>query len=349
MKAITVEPHKTGSARFEEVPEPDVREGSVLVEAIAVGVCGTDVEIVEGKYGWAPPGKTRIVLGHESLGRVLEPDPTCGLKKGDLVVGIVRRPDPIPCSNCAVGEWDMCRNGLYTERGIKQINGYMSQRWRIEPDYAIKVDSKLGLLGVLLEPTTVVTKAWEAVAAAGSRSFWEPRTVLVTGAGPIGLLAALLGKQKGLDVHVLDQAESGRKPDLVRALGATYHSGGMQRLGFSPDIIIECTGVGQLISQSIQLVGSGGVICLTGVGSGGAVSDLSTADVAAEAVLRNKVVVGSVNANKRHWYKAGVALARADRTWLSQLVTRRERPENFNSALERKPDDIKVVIEFAET
>jgi threonine dehydrogenase-like Zn-dependent dehydrogenase len=126
MKAITVEPRIKGTATLEEIPEPDVREGSVLVEAIAVGVCGTDVEIVEGKYGWAPPGKTRLVLGHESLGRVLEPDPSGRLKKGDLVVGIVRRPDPVPCPNCAVGEWDMCRNGQYTERGIKQIDGFMS-------------------------------------------------------------------------------------------------------------------------------------------------------------------------------------------------------------------------------
>lgn len=348
MKAITVEPHKPGTARFEEVPEPDISAGSVLVEAIAVGVCGTDVEIVEGHYGWAPPGKARLVLGHESLGRVLESDPTCGLKKGDLVVGIVRRPDPVPCPNCAVGEWDMCRNGQYTERGIKQIDGFMSQRWRIEPDYAIKVDRHLGLLAVLLEPTTVVAKAWEAVAAVGGRSFWEPRSVLVAGAGPIGLLAALLGKQRGLDVHVLDQVESGAKPELVRALGATYHSAGIKDLGFEPDIIIECTGVGSLISESIHIVGSGGVVCLTGVGSGGRVSGPAAADVAADAVLRNKAIVGSVNANKRHWYKAGVALARADRSWLSHLVTRCERPENFANALQRKPDDIKVVIQFAE-
>lgn len=348
MKAITVEPNKPGTADLEDVTEPDVREGSVLVEAIAIGVCGTDVEIVEGKYGWAPPGKTRLVLGHESLGRVLEPDPAGRLKKGDLVAGIVRRPDPVPCPNCAVGEWDMCRNGQYTERGIKQIDGFMSERWRIEPDYAIKVDSSLGLIGVLLEPTSVVIKAWEAVAAIGSRSFWEPHTVLVTGAGPIGLLAALLGKQRGLDVHVLDQVESGPKPDLVRALGATYHSGSMKGIGFEPDVIIECTGVGPLITDSVQIVGSGGVVCLTGVGSGGHASGLPTADVAAEAVLRNKVLVGSVNANKRHWYKAGGALARADRSWLGRLITRRERPENFASALQRKDDDIKVVVQFAE-
>ena len=347
MKAITVEPKKPGSARLEEVPEPDVLDGTVLVEAIAVGVCGTDVEIVEGKYGWSPPGKTRLVLGHESLGRVLEPDPSGRLKKGDLVVGIVRRPDPVPCSNCAVGEWDMCRNGQYTERGIKEIDGFMSEHWRIEPDYAIKVDRSLGLLGVLLEPTTVVTKAWEAVTAVGQRAFWEPRTVLVTGAGPIGLLAALLGRQHGLDVHVLDRVESGPKPELVRGLGATYHSGTVATIGFEPDVIIECTGVGQVISDAIQQVGAGGVVCLTGVGSGGRTSGLSVADLATQAVLRNKVVVGSVNANKRHWYKASEALAKADRAWLSSLISRRERPEDFASALQRKPDEIKVVIEFA--
>jgi threonine dehydrogenase-like Zn-dependent dehydrogenase len=136
MKAITVEPLKAGSARLDDVPEPDIHYGSVLVEAIGVGICGTDAEISAGKYGWASPGKVRLVLGHESLGRVLDPGQTSGLKKGDLVVGIVRRPDPVPCPNCAVGEWDMCRNGRYTERGIKQIDGYMSERWRIEPEYA---------------------------------------------------------------------------------------------------------------------------------------------------------------------------------------------------------------------
>ncbi len=348
MKAITVEPKKPGTARLEDIPEPDPRDGSVLVEAVAVGVCGTDVEIVEGKYGWAPRGKTRLVLGHESLGRVVDPGPTGALKKGDLVVGIVRRPDPIPCANCAVGEWDMCRNGQYTERGIKQLDGFMSERWRIEPEYVVKIDRSLGLLGVLLEPTTVVAKAWEQIAVVGHRALWEPRTVLVTGAGPIGLLAALVGKQRGLETHVLDLAESGPKPDLVRALGATYHATTVAGVGFEPDIIVECTGVGQVVAESIRAVGAGGVVCLTGVGSGGPPTGLSTADVAAEVVLRNNVVVGSVNANKRHWYKAGQALARADRSWLERLLTRRERPEDFTRALQREAEDIKVVIQFAE-
>ena len=347
MKAITVEPGTHESARLEEVPDPDVRDGSVLVEAIAVGVCGTDAEIVEGKYGWAPQGKSRLVLGHESLGRVLDPGPNGGLQPGDLVVGIVRRPDPVPCPNCAVGEWDMCRNGQYTERGIKQIDGFMSERWRIEPEYAMRVDPSLGLLGVLLEPTTVVTKAWEQVQAIGQRSFWEPWSVLVTGAGPIGLLAAMVGKQHGLDVHVLDRVDSGPKPDLVRALGATYHTGTVANVGFEPDVIIECTGVGQVIRDSITGIGAGGIVCLTGVGTGGISGGAAVADVAAAAVLKNNAVVGSVNANKRHWYKAAQALAHADRAWLARLITRREPPEAFAHALQRQADDIKVVIEFA--
>jgi threonine dehydrogenase-like Zn-dependent dehydrogenase len=163
----------------------------------------------------------------------------------------------------------MCRNGQYTERGIKQIDGFMAERWRIEPEYAMKVAPALGLLGVLLEPTTVVAKAWEAIAAVGRRAFWEPQTVLVTGAGPIGLLAALIGVQHGLHVHVLDRVEAGLKPELVHALGAQYHTGTVAEVGFEPDVIVECTGVGPVITDAIQAVGAGGIVCLTGVGAGG--------------------------------------------------------------------------------
>jgi threonine dehydrogenase-like Zn-dependent dehydrogenase len=181
----------------------------------------------------------------------------------------------------------------------------------------------------------------------GQRAFWEPKTALVTGAGPIGLLAALRLSARDLQVHVLDRAESGPKPELVRALGAEYHTGSVLDLGFNPDVIVECTGVGSVIADSIQQVGAGGVICLTGVGAGG-VASRAVADVAAAAVLKNNVIVGSVNANKRHWYKAGQNLARADRTWLSRLITRREKPENFRQALKRQPADIKVIIQFSE-
>jgi threonine dehydrogenase-like Zn-dependent dehydrogenase len=317
----------------------------VLVEAIAVGICGTDVEITSGAYGWAPPGRDRIILGHESLGRVIDPGRS-SLQEGDLVVGIVRRPDPVPCGNCAVGEWDMCRNGQYTERGIKELDGFMSERWRIEPDFLMKLDPTLGILGVLLEPTTVVTKAWEQVQSMQSRAFWEPHQVLVTGAGPIGLLAAMIGVHHGFDVHVLDQVNDGPKPQLVHDLGATYHTGSARDIGFEPDVIVECTGVGQVIVDSIRQVGAGGVVCLTGVGSGGRVTGLPAADVATELVLQNNVVVGSVNANRRHFYRAAKELARADREWLSRVISRRVAPDKIEDAIARTPHDIKVVVDF---
>ena len=123
--------------------------------------------------------------------------------------------------------------------------------------------------------------------------------------------------------------------------------GSVLDLDFDPDIIVECTGVGAVIADSIQKVGSGGIICLTGVGSGG-VESRAVADIAKAVVLKNNLVVGSVNANKRHWYRAGQNLAHSDRAWLSRLITRREKPENFQQALERQPDDVKVIIQFSE-
>jgi threonine dehydrogenase-like Zn-dependent dehydrogenase len=341
-----VTPGTAGSVRLEDIPEPDISLGSMVVETLAVGICGTDVEIASGSYGWAPPGRERLVLGHESLGRVLDPGPT-GFQVGEHVVGIVRRPDPAPCPNCAVGEWDMCSNGGYTERGIKQLDGFMAERWRIEPDYAVRVDNELDTLGVLLEPTTVVAKAWEQIGSIGRRTFWDPHTVLVVGAGPIGLLAALIGVQHGGEVHVLDRTTSGLKPALVGQLGATYHSGRIADIGFHPDVVVECTGVVDLIRDAAEAVAPGGIICLTGVGSSTATLSVPAAGLATQAVLKNLVLFGSVNANRRHYFRAAKVLEAADRGWLEQLLTRRVSPDDVEGGLERDPDDIKVVVEFA--
>ena len=216
MRAVTVIPLKANTLELTDLPEPPLEDGPVLVKTRAIGVCGTDIEIISGEYGWAPPGEERLALGHESLGEVLEAPAGSGFAAGDLVVGIVRRPDPLPCINCAIGEWDMCRNGNYTEWGIKCHHGYARERYRITPDFLVKISPSLGDVGVLLEPTTVVAKAWDHICRIGGRARWEPRIVLVTGAGPIGLLAALLGAQRGLEVHVFDQVTSGLKPDLLQ-------------------------------------------------------------------------------------------------------------------------------------
>jgi threonine dehydrogenase-like Zn-dependent dehydrogenase len=345
MKALTVVPLKAGTAELSDVAEPPESDGEVLVETLGIGICGTDAEILSGAYGWAPPGRERLVLGHESLGRVLEAPSTAAVSKGDLVVGIVRRPDPVPCANCAVGEWDFCRNGRYTERGIKEHDGYLSERYRITPDFVVKVDPSLGELGVLLEPTSVVAKAWEQVDRIGGRAHWKPKTAVVTGAGPVGLLAALLGVQRGLEVHVIDQMESGLKPDLGRALGGQYHTGAISDACRLPDAIIECTGVGSLVFDAIEHIGPGGVVCLTGVSSGGRALDIDAGSLNRSMVLENEAVVGSVNANRRHYEAGAEALAKADRNWLQRLITRRVPLADWAKALERNPDDVKVVVE----
>ncbi len=344
MKAVTVIPGKDGSAALAEVDEPDIRLGTVLVKSLAVGVCGTDVEIASGQYGWPPAESDRLILGHESLGQVVDPG-SSGFEVGDHLVGIVRRPDRLPCPNCAVGEWDMCSNGGYTERGIKEIDGFMSERWRIEPEYAVRVDTSLGTVGVLLEPTSVVTKAWAHIIDIGHRTFWDPEAVLVIGAGPIGLLAALIGRQLGRDVHVLDRATEGPKPDLVAQLGAHYHTGRIAEIGLHPDIVIECTGVVDLALEAATTISAGGILCLTGVGPGTA--RMPAMGLASQMVLKNLVAFGSVNANRRHYYRAARVLARADRSWLERLITRRVPPDSVDRALQKEPDDIKVVVEFA--
>ena len=346
MRALTTIPLTANTLEISEVPDPVPDAGDLLVDGLALGVCGTDKEIARGEYGWAPPGRERLVLGHESLGRVRAAPPGSGFSAGDLVVGVVRRPDPEPCGACAHGEFDMCRNGRYTERGIKEIDGFASEQWTVEADYAVRLDPRLEPVGMLMEPTTVVAKAWEQVERIGARAWFEPRTVLVTGAGPIGLLAALLGRQRGLDVHVLDVVTDGPKPRLVADLGATYHHDGIQRLTerLRPDVVIEATGVGQLVFGAMSGTAAYGIVCLTGVSSGGRALPVDAGELNREIVLENDAVVGSVNANLRHYAQAADALARADLGWLERLVTRRVPLSRFAEAFEARDDDVKVVL-----
>jgi glucose 1-dehydrogenase len=347
MRAVTVIPLQANSVDLTDLPEPPQDDGPVLVKTRAVGVCGTDLEIISGEYGSAPPGEERLAIGHESLGEVLEAPEGSGLEAGDLVVAIVRRPDPVPCPNCAVGEWDMCRNGQYTEWGIKEHHGYARERYRITPDFAVKVDASLGILGVLLEPTTVVAKAWDHIERIGRRAHWGARTVLVTGAGPIGLLAALLGVQRGLEVHVLDRVTEGPKPELVSELGARYHHGSIDDLGCEPDVAIECTGVGSLIFDVMDHAGPNGIVCLTGVSSGGRDVPVDVGMLNRRLVLENDAIFGSVNANRRHYEMGAEALAGADKGWLSRLISRRVPLSNWSEAYQRQPNDVKVVLDLS--
>jgi glucose 1-dehydrogenase len=347
MRALTVEPGRPNSIRLEEVPPPSENDGDVLVRALALGICGTDREIIGGDYGWAPPGMPRLIIGHESFGRVETAPAGSGFSPGELVVGVVRRPDPVPCPACAAGEWDMCRNGLYTERGIKQRNGYGSEQFRLERDFAIKLDPSLDKLGVLLEPTSVVAKAWEQVERIGRRNqFIHPHVALITGAGPVGLLAALLGKQRGFELHILDRTEDGPKPALARDLGAIYHTGDLGKL--EPDIVIECTGASAVVLDAMGRAAPDGIVCLAGVSSGGHKINFDMGDLNRSMVLENNVTFGSVNANRRHYRAAAEALAKADKDWLARLITRRVPLARWQEAFETRAGDVKTVLDFTQ-
>ncbi|MFI5230387.1 MAG: glucose 1-dehydrogenase [Gemmatimonadales bacterium] len=347
MRALTVQPGVADSLQLESFPVPGPERGNVLVRAVALGVCGTDREIIAAKYGTAPPGHQRLIIGHESLGRVEEAPKDSGLAAGDLVIGVVRHPDPVPCENCAAGEWDMCRNGKYTEHGIKALDGFASEYYRLDAAYVVRLDQTLGIHGVLTEPASVVAKAWDHTERIGRRAHWDPRRVLVTGAGPVGLLGALLGVQRKLEVHVLDRATDGLKPRMVAALGATYHSGSLDDIPGDFDVILECTGAPSLVFAVAGRASPDGIVCLAGVSDVGATREVDVGSLNRAIVLGDRVIFGSVNANRRHYRAAIEALAAADADWLSRLITRRVPLEQWRDAFTLEHDDVKTVIDFS--
>ncbi len=334
MRALTVAPGIANSARVEDVPEPPRSDGAVLVRTLALGVCGTDREIVSGTYGWAPPGEKRLVIGHESLGEVCEAPAgqrisAPAIASSASCAGPIRcRAPPAPsangiCAATAAIPSAASRNATATARIFSASS----------PNFLVKVDRALGDAGVLVEPTSVVAKAWDHTERIGRRSrAWQPQTLLVTGAGPIGLLAALMGAQRGLDVHVLDHHDSAEKRAVVHGLGATFH---LEKLtdALKPDILMECTGAPSVVRDALGRTAPDGIVCLVGVSSPGHDFDIDVGGLNRTMVLDNDAVFGSVNANRRHYEDAVAALERADPTWLARLLTRRVPVEQWTQSL----------------
>jgi threonine dehydrogenase-like Zn-dependent dehydrogenase len=358
MRAIVVTPGQAGSGRLAEVPTPEPVGTEVLVRTIEVGVCGTDVEILNGDYGEAPPGDDYLILGHENFGQVVQAPADGDLHEGDHVVCVVRRPDPVPCPSCAAGEFDMCSNGLYTERGIKGRHGFMSEYFTEVPEYLVKLPAHLVGIGVLIEPLTVVEKGIQQAIEIQRRLVWQLREAVVTGAGPIGLMATFLLRSMGIDVWTVDIVErDSNRAKMVEACGATYVKGDetsllqlSEQLDNHIDLIVEATAVPQIVFDAMDAVGNNGVVCLTGVSAGSRKLEVAGAHINFEMVLMNKVVFGSVNANKRYYASAVDDLARFEELWpglCAQVITRRVAPEHFADALTPRPGiDVKSTISF---
>lgn len=345
MRALTVEPGKSATLQLSDVAEPEPRPDALLVKTLVIGLCGTDREIIDGGHGSPPHGERCLVLGHESLGEVLQAPAGSSFKAGDLVVGIVRRPDPAPCQSCAAGEWDMCQNGEFTERGIKGAHGFASERFTLRERFAVAVPKELRETGILLEPASIVAKAWEQIDRIVANMPYRPRRALITGAGPIGLLAALMGVQRHYHVSVLDHSLHENKLRLVQEVGAHYCLA-IQQMSGPPEIIVECTGAAQVVVDVCRASSRNGIVCLTGIAGGHRSVDLNAAKFNNDLVLENDIVFGTVNANRRHYQAGLAALRRAPKGYLEALLTRRVPVARFAEAFEKKPGDIKTTLEW---
>ena len=354
MKAFVITPGKKDSGKLIDLPEPPRRPDQALVEVLELGVCATDLELIEGVYGEAPPGEPHLIIGHESLGRVVE-SPNDLLQLGDLVVAMVRRPDPEPCLTCAVGEADMCLNDRYTERGIKSAHGFLTECYVEEPRYLIALPESLGPVAVLLEPLSIVEKALDHITRIQARLTWEPHRAMVIGAGTIGTIAALLLRFEGMEVYVYSRGDGKQGRRISEAAGATFISSDNHPLDHALakelgpiDIVIEATGHSPLAFDAIEVAAPNGVICLTGVTSGSRTLKLDADHLNLEMVLGNKVLFGTVSANGRH-FEAGVAhLHTLTHRWpglLEQMITSRVPLADFTPEALSHPSDLKVVVD----
>ena len=335
MKAVAVTPGKAGSIHLTELPKPsvgDVPDGrGVLVKVIRVGVDGTDKEINAAEYGGAPPGSDFLVIGHECFGRVVEVGANVTeLKPGDYIVPTVRRPGGSLYDR--LGQYDMTTDEVYYERGINLLHGYLTEYFVDEPEYIVKVPAGLVHVGVLLEPTSVIEKGIiQAYEAQRRLKIWRPRRAAVLGAGTIGLLAALSLRLRGLEVTCFArQLPPYRNSELLSEIDVRYLSAQQISLGEAAeahgpfDLMFEATGYSPLAFEAMEHLGKNGVLILSSVTGGGREIQVPADMINLGFVLGNKVMVGTVNAN-REYFEAGVYdLCRAELEypgWLEKLLT----------------------------
>lgn len=335
MKAIAVFPGKPNSVHLAELSKPsvdDIPDGrGVLVKVLRVGVDGTDKEINAAEYGAAPAGYDFLVIGHESFGQVEQVGPqVTEFQPGDYVVATVRRPGASIYDR--IGTYDMTTDDTYYERGINLRHGYLTEYYVDDPEYIVKIPQGLKDVGVLLEPTTVVEKGIaQAYEIQRRLRVWRPRRAAVMGAGTVGLLATLVLRLRGLEVMTFGLT---RKPylnsDLIEAIGARYESTldvpliaeAHQHGPF--DLIFEATGYSPVVFESMQALAKNGVLVLSSVTGGDRKVEVPADKINLEFVLGNKVMVGTVNAN-REYFEMGVRdMAQAEAAypgWLGRLLT----------------------------
>ena len=365
MRAVAVVPGKADSLHLREAPRPRVADISagrgVRVDVLRVGVCGTDIEIVDGLFGTAPRGDDFLIVGHENLGRVVETgaNVTSSLRPGTLVVATVRRPGRSVYDR--IGLQDMTTDKP-RERGINRIHGFLAETYVDDASFLVPLPDALETVGVLLEPLSIVEKAIrEAHEIQRRLKVWRPVRAAVLGAGTIGLLTALALRLRGLEVSVYSRRQPPyRNSVLLEAIGAGYMSSGdhsldqLDRAGGPLDLILDASGFSPLALAAGRILATNGVLVLVSVTGGDVSAELPTDHINQGFVLGNKVMVGTVNAHRDDFVAGVEDLLRAEAFypgWLAQLITTRvEGLENFEETfghLRNTRDAIKVVVEIA--
>ena len=319
MLALVTTPGRAGTTAVAEVADVAPAADEVLLRPVRIGVCGTDREISEGRFGVAPDGEEQLVLGHELLARV-EADGH-GFTRGDLVCATVRR-SCRHCPACDEGSPDACLTGDYRERGITRLHGFAAELVAEAPVHLVAVPAGLGPLAVLAEPASICARGIRHATAIGGRQPWAPRRALVLGTGAIGMLATYLLRLEGFDVWTAARsAPAEQRARLAAASGATYvctaevspAEAAADVGGF--DLVLEATGDAQVMADTVALLGRNGVACLLGIDGRPRDVTVDGRVLGVDAVLQNRALFGSVNAHRQDWGTAVRALADARRRW----------------------------------
>lgn len=360
MQALAVFPAKK-HLQLVEVPQPKLQRATdVLLRVHEVGLCGTDREIISFEHGSPPPGSDHLILGHESLAEVVEAGREVhSLRPGDLVVAIVRRPCSHPeCRPCRAGRSDFCITGDFTERGIKQADGFLTEYVLDDQEYLVKVPKPLADVAVLIEPLTVISKAVIQARAIQDRLPYEQglQRGLVLGAGPVGLLGAMVLVANGYETVVYSrEPEDGDKGRLVHSLGASYISAASQPIESLAektgefDLVLEAVGFAPVMMAAARSLRANGVVALTGIPAEGAAAEIAVGRSLREMVLKNQVVFGTVNAGRRDYLAAIQQLEQFMFLFpesVHKLITSR-RPLGEASSMLAHRDGIKNVVQLS--
>jgi glucose 1-dehydrogenase len=366
MKAISLVPGTT-NVSLADVAEPMINAADeVKIKIWQVGICGTDREEVNGGRADAPAGKNELIIGHEMFGQVVETgEAVTTVAPGDYAVFTVRR-GCNECLACLNNRSDLCYTGKYTERGIKGANGFQAEYVVDKENYLVKVPESIKEIGVLTEPMSVASKAIdEAMTIQGARlknivpgeRWLEGKKALIAGIGAIGLMAAFALRLRGAEVIGMDVVdEETLRPQILKQIGGTYVDGrkvkttDLDAACGESDFIFEATGIAKLQIELIDALAINGIYVVTGIPAGERPTTVMAGHVIQQMVLKNQIVLGSVNASPAHYQMAVDDLVASLERWpdvIKNVITEKIPFTNFNAALhQHNANEIKVVVDW---